>query len=183
MISQLERAGRNRGPVALRLRRMAGWRRKPVSSLSRPRFTRPGRNPPPCGRGHGYGGLCGCGPRYQAGPMPMRLPRGWRMGTWMNRTLVIVVAVSVFCSIGLLADEIPSGFDPGSSKAKGLILTFEDWPPDGVDTDPLLQKLHSARPAAGSNQPRCHAGPMSMRSPQGSRFGPPAAPQLTQTTG
>ena len=115
--------------------------------------------------------------------MPMRLPRGWRMGIWMNGTLVIVVAVSVFCSIGLLADEIPSGFDPGSSKAKGLILTFEDWPPDGVETDPFLQKFHSARPAAGSNQPRCHAGPMSMRSPQGSRFGPPAAPQLTQTTG
>ena len=81
--------------------------------------------------------------------MPMRLPRGWRMGTWMNRTLVIVVAVSVFCSIGLLADEIPSGFDPGSSKAKGLILTFEDWPPDGVETDPFLQKLHSA----GLNSP------------------------------
>ena len=158
----------------------------------------------------------------------------------MNRTHVIVVAVSVFCSIGLLADENPSGFDPGSSKAKGLILTFEDWPPDGADTDSLLQKLHSAglkvkrklprfrvwvfewdewqegrraenlcielllddrtssllescepdyllhpaRPAAaGSNQPRCHAGPMSMRSPQGSRFGPPAAPQLTQATG
>ena len=171
--------------------------------------------------------------------MPMRLPRGWRMGTWMNRTLVIVVVVSVFCSIGLLADEIPSGFDPGSSKAKGLILTFEDWPPDGVETDPLLQKLHSAglkvkrklprfrvwvfewdewqeghraenlcielllddrtaslfascepdyllhpaRPATAGNQPRCHAGPMSMRSPQGSRFGPPAGPQLTQTTG
>ena len=76
--------------------------------------------------------------------MPMRLPQGSRMGTWMNRTLVIVVAVSVFCSIGLLADEIPSGFDPGSSKAKGLILTFEDWPPDGVETDPFLQKLHSA---------------------------------------
>ncbi len=144
MISQLERAGRSRSPGALRLRRRAEWRRKPVSSLSRPRFTRPQRNPPPCGRGHGYGGLCGCGPRYQAGPMPMRLPRGWRMGTWMNRTLVIVVAVSVFCSIGLLADEIPSGFDPGSSKAKGLILTFEDWPPDGVETDPFLQKLHSA---------------------------------------
>ena len=61
----------------------------------------------------------------------------------MNRTLVIVVALSVFCSIGPLADEIPSGFDPGSSKAKGLILTFDDWPPDGVNTDPLLQKLHS----------------------------------------
>ena len=156
----------------------------------------------------------------------------------MNRTLVIVVALSVFFSIGPLADEIPSELDPGSSKAKGLILTFEDWPPDGVDTDRLLQKLHSAglkaarklprfrvwvfewddwqegrraenlcielllddrtsslfescepdyllhpaRPAAG-NQPRCHAGPMSMRSPQGSRFGPPAAPQLTQITG
>ena len=62
----------------------------------------------------------------------------------MNRTLVIVVALSVFCSIGPLADEIPSGFRPGSSKAKGLMLTFEDWPPDGADTDPLLQKLHSA---------------------------------------
>ena len=115
--------------------------------------------------------------------MSMRSAQGWRTETWMNRTLVIVVALSVFFSIGPLADEIPSGFDPGSSKAKGLILTFEDWPPDGVDTDPLLQKLHSARPAAGSNQPLCHAGPMSMRSPQGSRFGPPAAPQLTQTTG
>ena len=183
MISQLERAGRNRGPGALRLRRRAGWRRKPVSSLSRPRFTRPQRNPPPCGRGHGYGGVCGRGPRYQAGPMSMRSPRGWRTETWMNRTLVIVVALSVFFSIGPLADEIPSELDSDSSKAKGLILTFEDWPPDGVDTDPLLQKLHSARPAAGSNQPRCHAGPMSMRSPQGSRFGPPAAPQLTQTTG
>ena len=77
--------------------------------------------------------------------MPMRLPRGWRMGTWMNRTLVIVVALSVFLSIGPLADEIPSGFGPGSSKAKGLILTFDDWPPDGEDTDPLLRKLHSAR--------------------------------------
>ena len=62
----------------------------------------------------------------------------------MNRTLVIVVALSVFFSIGLLADEIPSGFGPGSSKAKGLILTFEDWPPDGVETEPLLRKLHSA---------------------------------------
>ena len=157
----------------------------------------------------------------------------------MNRTLVIVVALSVFFSIGPLADEIPSELDSDSSKAKGLILTFEDWPPDGVETDRLLQKLHSAglkaarkfprvrvwvfewddwqegrraenlciellvddrtsslfeicepdyllhpaRPAAAGNQPRCHAGPMSMRSPQGSRFGPPAAPQLTQTTG
>ena len=60
----------------------------------------------------------------------------------MNRTLVIVV-LSVFFSIGPLADEIPSGLDPGSSKAKGLILTFEDWPPDGVETEPLLRK-HSA---------------------------------------
>ena len=76
--------------------------------------------------------------------MSIRSPRGWRTGTWMNRTLVIVVALSVFFSFGPLADEIPSGFDPGSSKAKGLILTFEDWPPDSVDTDPLLQKLHSA---------------------------------------
>ena len=157
----------------------------------------------------------------------------------MNRTLVIVVALSVFFSIGPLADEIPSELDSDSSKAKGLILTFEDWPPDGADTDPLLQKLHSAglkaarklprfrvwvfewdewqegrraenlcielllddrtssllescepdyllhpaRPAAGGNQPRCHAGPMSMRSPQGSRFGPPAGDQLTQATG
>ena len=157
----------------------------------------------------------------------------------MNRTLVIVVALSVFFSIGPLADETPSGFDPGSSKAKGLILTFEDWPPDGVETEPLLRKLHSAglkvtrklprfrvwvfewdewqegrraenlciellvddrtssllescepdyllhpaRPAAGGNQPRCHAGPMSMRSPQGSRLGPPAGNQLTQATG
>ena len=61
----------------------------------------------------------------------------------MNRTLVIVVALSVFFSIGLLADEIPSGSEPDSSKAKGLILTFEDWPPDGVDTDLLLRKLQS----------------------------------------
>ena len=157
----------------------------------------------------------------------------------MNRTLVIVVALSVFFSIGPLADEIPSGLDPGSSKAKGLILTFEDWPPDGVDTEPLLRKLysaglkaarklprfrvwvfewdewqegrraeylcmellvddrtssllescepdyllHPARPAAAGNKPRCQAGPMSMRSPQGSRFGPPAGDQLTQATG
>ena len=171
--------------------------------------------------------------------MPMRLPRGWRMGTRMNRTFVIVVALSLFCSIGPLADETPSGFDPGSSKAKGLILTFEDWPPDGVDTDLLLRKLHSAglkaarklprfrvwvfdwddwqegsraenlcmelllddrtaslfescepdcllhpaRPAAVGNQPRYHAGPMSMRSPQGARLGPPAGSQLTHATG
>ena len=159
----------------------------------------------------------------------------------MNRTLVIVVALSVFFSFGPLADEIPSGFDPGSSKAKGLILTFEDWPPDSVDTDPLLRKLHSAglkaarkfprfrvwvfewdewqegrraenlcielllddrtsslldscepdyllhpaRPATGGNQPRCHAGPMSMRSPQGSRFLVPSGggPQLQKITG
>ena len=158
----------------------------------------------------------------------------------MNRTVVIVVALSVFFSFGPLADETPSELDSDSSKAKGLILTFEDWPPDGADTAPLLRKLHSAglkaarkfprfrvwvfewdewqegsraenlcielllddrasslfescepdyllhpaRPAAaGSNQPRCHAGPMSMRSPQGSWFGPPAAPQLTQATG
>ena len=62
----------------------------------------------------------------------------------MNRNLVIVVALSVFFSIGPLAFEIPSELDSDSSKAKGLILTFEDWPPDGADTDPLLQKLHSA---------------------------------------
>ena len=72
----------------------------------------------------------------------------------MNRTLVIVVALSVFFSIGPLADEIPSGFDPGSSKAKGLILTFEDWPPDGADTDPLLRKLHSAGLKAARKLPR-----------------------------
>ena len=72
----------------------------------------------------------------------------------MNRTLVIVVALSVFFSIGPLADEIPSGFDPGSSKAKGLILTFEDWPPDGVETDRLLQKLHSAGLKAARKFPR-----------------------------
>ena len=157
----------------------------------------------------------------------------------MNRTLVIVVALSLFLSIGPLADEIPSELDSDSSKAKGLILTFEDWPPDGADTDPLLRKLHSAglkaarkfsrfrvwvfewddwqdgrrvenlcielllddrtsslfascepdyllqpaRPAADGNQPRCQAGPISMRSPQGSRFGPPAGDQLTQATG
>ena len=86
--------------------------------------------------------------------MPMRLPRGWRMGTRMNRTLVIVVALSVFFSIGPLADEIPSGFDPGSSKAKGLILTFNDWPPDGVDTAPLLRTLHSAGLKAVRKLPR-----------------------------
>ena len=62
----------------------------------------------------------------------------------MNRNLVIVVALSVFFSIGPLAFEITSELDSDSSKAKGLILTFEDWPPDGADTDPLLQKLHSA---------------------------------------
>ena len=72
----------------------------------------------------------------------------------MNRTLVIFVALSVFFSIGPLADEIPSGFGQGSSKAKGLILTFEDWPPDGVDTDPLLQKLHSAGLKAARKFPR-----------------------------
>ena len=72
----------------------------------------------------------------------------------MNRTLVIVVALSVLFSIGPLADEISPGFGPGISKAKGLILTFEDWPPDGVDTDPLLQKLHSAGLKAASKLPR-----------------------------
>ncbi len=72
----------------------------------------------------------------------------------MNLILVIVVALSVFFSIGLLANEIPPGFDPGSSKAKGLILTFEDWPPDGVDTDPLLRKLHSAGLRLTSKLPR-----------------------------
>ena len=46
----------------------------------------------------------------------------------MNRNLVIVVALSVFFSIGPLAFEIPSELDLDSSKAKGLILTFEDWP-------------------------------------------------------
>ena len=158
----------------------------------------------------------------------------------MNRTLVIVVALSVLFSIGPLADEIPSGFGPGNSKAKGLILTFDDWPPDGVDTDPLLRKLHSAglkaarkfprfrvwlfewdewqegrraenlcmellvddrtssllescepdyllhpaRPAAVGNQPRCRADPMSMRSPQGSRYRSPCGdPQTHQATG
>ena len=45
---------------------------------------------------------------------------------------------------GLVADESPSGPDPGSSRAKGLILAFEDWPPDGVSTDPLLRNLDSA---------------------------------------
>ena len=72
----------------------------------------------------------------------------------MNLIIVIVVALSVFFSIGPLADEIPPGFDPGSSKAKGLILTFEDWPPDGVDTDPLLRKLHSAGLKLTSKFPR-----------------------------
>ena len=86
--------------------------------------------------------------------MSMRLRRGWRMGTRMNRTLVIVVALSVFFSIGPLADEIPSGFELGSSKAKGLILTFNDWPPDGVDTAPLLRNLHSAGLKAVRKLPR-----------------------------
>ena len=102
----------------------------------------------------------------------------------MNRTLVIVVALSVFFSIGPLADEIPSGFDPGSSKATGLILTFEDWPPDGVDTEPLLRKLHAAGLKAARKLPRCHAGPMSMRSPQGSRYrSPVGGPHTHQATG
>ena len=73
----------------------------------------------------------------------------------MNRTVVIVVALSVFFSIGPLADEIPSETsDSDSSKAKGLILTFEDWPPDGADTDPLLRKLHSAGLKATRKFPR-----------------------------
>ena len=71
----------------------------------------------------------------------------------MNRTLVIVVALSLFFSIGPLADEIPSGFGPGNSKAKGLILTFEDWPPDGVDTDPLLRKASFRRAQGGAQVP------------------------------
>ena len=72
----------------------------------------------------------------------------------MNRTLVIVVALSVFFSTGPLADEIPSGFGPGSSKAKGLMLTFEEWPLDDVNTDPLLRKLHSAGLKATRKFPR-----------------------------
>ena len=72
----------------------------------------------------------------------------------MNRTLVITVALSVFFSIGPLADEIPSGLDSDRSKAKGLTLTFGDWPPDGVDTDPLLRKLHSAGLKAARKLPR-----------------------------
>ena len=72
----------------------------------------------------------------------------------MNRTLVIVVALSAFFSFGLLADEIPSELDSDRSKAKGLILTFEDWPPDGADTDPLLRKLHSAGLKAARKLPR-----------------------------
>ena len=167
------------------------------------------------------------------GIRPVRCRCARPPGTWMARYRLHCP----FFSIGPLADEIPSGFDPGSSKAKGLILTFEDWPPDGEDTDPLLRKLHSAglkvtrkfprfrvwvfewdewqegrraenlcielllddrtssllescepdyccippvrRPAAT----RHHAGPISMRSPQGARLGPPAGSQLTQATG
>ena len=62
----------------------------------------------------------------------------------MNRALVIIVALSVMFAIGPLADEIPSGSGPGNSKTRGLILTFDDWPPDGADMDPLLRRLHSA---------------------------------------
>ena len=58
----------------------------------------------------------------------------------MNRTLVIFVALSVFCSIGLFADEIPSELDSDSSKAKGLILTFEDWPPDGAEIAEIVSR-------------------------------------------
>ena len=53
-----------------------------------------------------------------------------------------------------IGKEIPSELDSDSSKAKGLILTFEDWPPDGADTDPLLQKLHSAGLKAVRKLPR-----------------------------
>ena len=60
----------------------------------------------------------------------------------------------MFFAIGPLADEIPSGFVPGNSKAKGLILTFDDWPPNGVNTDPLLRKLHSAGLKAARKFPR-----------------------------
>ena len=72
----------------------------------------------------------------------------------MNRTLVIVIVLSVFFAIGPLADGFPSGFVPGNSKATGLILTFDDWPPDGVETDPLLRKLHSAGLKAARKFPR-----------------------------
>ncbi len=72
----------------------------------------------------------------------------------MNLILVIVIALSVFYSFGPPADETLPGLEPGSSKAMGLILTFEDWPPDGVDMDPLLGKLDSAGLRLKSKLPR-----------------------------
>ncbi len=72
----------------------------------------------------------------------------------MNLILVIVIALSAFYSFGPLADETLPGLEPGGSKAMGLILTFEDWPPDGVEMDPLLRKLDSAGLRLKSKLPR-----------------------------
>ena len=62
----------------------------------------------------------------------------------MKRLLAVLVVTCLGAFANPHAGELPSDADPDVPKAKGIIIEFENWPPDRVTTAPLVRKLRAA---------------------------------------